>query len=104
MDTRSEVLRCFEKILEGHLVRWVADGIALGDFEGRDETIEVFDVPQSQQRRVFHEIRGARQEARRILGRTVRVIFHTPESTTSYYGHLRRESDSVSRAMASKSL
>ena len=105
MDARSEVLRRFVGCLEGRPVRWLTDAIAFGDFEGREETIEVFDVPQSQQRRLLRDLREARQDARRILGRTVRVLFHTPEATTSLYSHVRTSlpKPPVARSSASES-
>jgi hypothetical protein len=92
MTNRAEILqRLAIGIGFRYPLRWADERTTLGDYEGRDLTIEVFNVPSVRQRGFFHEIRQYRRELQETLGRPVTFIFHTPEVTKQYYSHLFAE-------------
>jgi len=70
---------------------WTDDRTTLGDYDGRDLTIEVFNIPSNRQRAFFGELSQRRRELADEFGRPVVFIFHTPKVTARYYGHLFAE-------------
>lgn len=70
-------------------VRWAGDAATPGDFEGREFTLEVFDVPSDEQMGMFSRLRGVRAKAHELLGQSIRIVFHTPEATTRHYADVR---------------
>lgn len=85
-DQRSELLEKFRSAT-GRPVRWASE--AQGDFEGREWTIEIFDVQEVDQETMFVSLGALRRSAREYLGGTIRVLFHTPQATTRYYASVR---------------
>lgn len=69
-------------------LRWADNQTSLGDFDGRDLAIDVFNIPSQEQRAFFRHLRSSRKELHRQLGHTVTFVFHTPEATGEYYAHL----------------
>ncbi len=69
-------------------LRWADGTTSLGDYEGRDLTVEVFDIPTRRQREFYRAIRQFREGMLRVHGRAITFIFHTPEATRQFYGHL----------------
>jgi hypothetical protein len=82
---RAEVLRIFSEAAQPATVRWTDDRTSYGDFEGRERSIEVFNVPVSKQRTLHRELRNVRRRAAEILGGPVVVLFHSPEATRRHY-------------------
>ena len=70
-------------------VRWAVDAPIIGDFDDRETTIEIFDVQDLQQKKMFLDLGPVRRSASDLLGRSVRVLFHTPQATTRYYADVR---------------
>jgi hypothetical protein len=92
MTHRAEILqRLAIAVGFRYPLRWADERTTLGDYEGRDLTIEVFNIPSARQRGFFHEIRQHRRELQEMLGRPVTFVFHTPEVTKQYYSHLFAE-------------
>lgn len=89
-ETRSYLAGEFGKAT-GHPVRWADEAVG-GDFEGRETTLEIFDVPEDDQEKLFLELAPQRKQARQLLGERLRLLFHTPEATTLHYPQVRRES------------
>ena len=89
MNPREKVLKIIREALPGLTVHWASSETTLGDFEGRDVSIDVFDVPGWQQRPLLRTLRRQRDEARLLLGTSLGIVFHTPEATSRYYAHLR---------------
>lgn len=69
--------------------RWAGDATTAGDFEGREFTIEVFDVPSHEQMDLFSRLRAVRLKAAELLGQSIRIVFHTPQATTRHYADVR---------------
>jgi len=92
MTNRAEILRRLAMAIGfRYPLRWADERTTLGDYEGRDLTIEVFNIPSARQREFFRELRQHRRELQEILGRPVTFVFHTPQVTKQYYSHLFAE-------------
>lgn len=78
----------------GRPVRWADEGPG-GDFEGRETTLEIFDVQDDDQKTLFLELSALRNEARQLLGERLRLLFHTPEATTRLYPGVRSDRSRV---------
>ena len=90
---RSQIAEKFRQAT-ARPVRW-ADESPGGDFEGRDTTLEIFDVQEDDQRDLFVELADLRRETRQLGGERLRLIFHTPEATTRHYPGVRSERSRV---------
>ncbi|HEY4706781.1 MAG TPA: hypothetical protein VII64_04915 [Thermodesulfobacteriota bacterium] len=69
-------------------LRWADEKTTLGDFDGREFSIDVFRIPISEQLTFLKSIRIIREEIRKIIGSRCLFIFHSPEATEQYYSHL----------------
>lgn len=87
--TKTEAVRTLEfQTGFRYPLRWADGTTSLGDYDGRDLTIEVFDIPTRRQREFYRAIRQLRDTMLRVHGRAVTFIFHTPEATRQFYGYL----------------
>jgi hypothetical protein len=57
----------------------------MGDYDGRDRTLDVFSVAACDQRPLLRKLRGERDRLERAVGGPLIVIFHTPEETARLY-------------------
>jgi hypothetical protein len=87
-EKRDEVLSLFRDALETKLVRWTDELTSTGDFEGRDFTLEIFDIPVGEQREMLRRLRELRHRSEKICGAAILLVFHTPEATRSHYAGL----------------
>jgi hypothetical protein len=60
--TREQVPDRVSALLEGHPTRWVASAIALGDYDGRERTLEVFEADAREQRALLRRLRDVRPD------------------------------------------
>ena len=84
-SARIAALGLFRKELRTELIRWTDDRTSRGDFDGRERSIEIFDVPVSQQRALHRRLSDVRKKAAEILGGPVVVLFHSPAETRRHY-------------------
>ncbi len=96
MTDRSHVLELFRSASPGRLALWASSKRGPTDCVERESRLDVFDVPEDEQRPLFDRLRALREKARRILGEPVLLIFHTPEATAQHYEYVREASDDVS--------
>ena len=92
-SVRSQLTEKFRQATVRPL-RWADEGPA-GDFEGRETTLEIFDVQEEDQKNLFLGLADLRRDAKRLLGESLRLIFHTPEATTRHYPGVRSEQPRV---------
>ncbi|MFH0901014.1 MAG: hypothetical protein V2A73_10330 [Pseudomonadota bacterium] len=88
--TRDNVPSRVSCLLDGRAVRWVPADRLVGDYDGRERTLEVFDAPASEQRSLLRRLRPLRREIERVIGGAFIVIFHTPGETARLYPEVRR--------------
>lgn len=91
MTDREAILELFREALPKHPVVWTSSRTSLGDFEGRDFTLEVFDVPWTEKRALLGDLLPQRTRAENVFGRPVQLLFHTPEATDAHYSWVREE-------------
>ena len=92
MSSRQEALqRLAEATGFRYPLAWTDNWTTLGDYDGRDLAIEVFNIPSNRQRAFFGVLSQGRRELADEFGRPVVFVFHTPEVTARYYGHLFAE-------------
>lgn len=84
-DARRTVLSLVAPHASKYALRWADQWTAAGDFEGRDFTLEVFNVPVRDQRPLRRRLRDVIRHAEVVLGAPLMLIFHTPEATTRHY-------------------
>jgi len=99
MIEREQIRSAFEQAA-GVQVRWASARTTKGDFDGRPNTLELFGVPASEQRRRHRELRALRSWAEELLGRPIIIVQHTPEAVRLHYawilGIVSRESTVLS--------
>jgi len=91
IDRDALALRVSET-LSGRPVRWAKN--VVGDYDGRDRTLEVFNADPREQRELLRKFRLLRKEMETAVGGPVIVIFHTREESARLY------SDFVTKALA----
>lgn len=85
---RKEILEQVRK-LAGKPVAWTSARTSMGDFEGRDWTIEVFDVPFEDRLAVRQRLWDYQKECKRLNNILLSFISHDVEATTQYYSWAR---------------
>ena len=100
-DPRRERVRAQIAQLTGRAVRWCDARLSLGDFEGREHTLDVFDIPAAEQRDLNFDLRTVRRKASALFDAPVSFVFHTPEETSRLYAWVRSpdQCDSASAAV-----
>ena len=68
---------------DGRPVRWAA--AQLGDYDGRDRTLEVFNADPSEQRDLVRRLRPLRAALERDAGGPVVLVFHTRAQSAGHY-------------------
>jgi hypothetical protein len=91
VNEREAIRRQVAQLAGGRPVRWTDARTSMGDFSGRDWTIEVFDVPAVEHQELREQLRELKREVRTRLGHAMTVILHTPENTQKYYAWVRTE-------------
>lgn len=76
--TRADVPPAISSLLDDRPVRWLPADRAVGDYDGRERTLEVFNAAANEQRPLLRSIRPKRALLESAVGGPVVVIFHTP--------------------------
>nr|AYM53969.1 hypothetical protein [Pyxidicoccus sp.] len=92
MVGEREAIRDYvSRITGGKPVCWLDERISKGDFEGRDWTLEIFDVPHQEQRALHARLWSLNRRVWQALHQSLTLVFHTPEETTRLYSWARQE-------------
>ncbi len=75
--SRDEWLPRLRDVFHGRPVRWGAVEHTVGDYDGRERTLEVFNADAREQRPLLTSLRSVRAELEAVIGGPVVVIFHT---------------------------
>jgi|SRR3972149_10587767 len=88
-ETRIEIMRLIENATNyDYPLRWVDEETSLGDFDGREVAIDVFNITVSEQIVFLTRIRQVRNKIREMIGHRGVFIFHSSESTRMHYANL----------------
>jgi hypothetical protein len=82
MNAREQILQRVTEMLGDRPVRWADSRQFIGDYDGRERTLEVFNTDASAQRESLHLMRPIREELEAAAGGPVVVIFHTRAEST----------------------
>ncbi len=82
-NARDDLRRRLSDSLDGRPVRWAQH--VVGDYDGRDRTLEVFNADPTEQRDLFRRLRPARKDMEAFAGGPVIVIFHTRAESARLY-------------------
>lgn len=80
--TRDRVPFFVSRLLEWRPVRWA---MPVGDYDGRERTLEVFNADVRDQRRLLVEIDQNRSTLAEAAGGPIIVIFHSVKQTEERY-------------------
>ena len=72
--------------MDGRPVRWAEAPNLVGDYDGRERTLEVFNADAKDQRMLLRRLRPVREELELAAGGPVIVIFHTSAESARLYG------------------
>jgi hypothetical protein len=86
MTARDAWLPRLREIFGGRTVIWATNPV--GDYDGRERTLEVFNADPSDQRPLLHQFRDVRSEVEAVVGGPVIVMFHTTKETRRLYAKI----------------
>ena len=89
--TREQVPDRVSDLLEGRPTRWVPSAMAVGDYDGRERTLEVFEADAREQRALLRRLRDVRPDLERAIGGPLVILFHTSSETQRLYPQVRAE-------------
>jgi hypothetical protein len=72
--TRDEIPKVVSHLLEDRPVRW-AVGV-VGDYDGRERTLEVFEAKAADQLDLLRSLRPVRSEIQAAAGGPIVIVFH----------------------------
>jgi len=88
--SREDVPQRVAEIL-GRPARWASPGRSLGDYDGRERTLEIFSADAGEQRTLLRGLRAERPDLERAAGGPLVILFHTPSETHRLYADVLRE-------------
>jgi hypothetical protein len=83
--SREQVPEVVSTALGGKPVRWAPPGSSIGDYDGRDATLDIFDAPAGDQLMLLRQLRAIRDDIDAAAGAAVVFVFHTPSETARLY-------------------
>lgn len=75
--SRQDLLARLRELMDGRPVRWAGPPELVGDYDGRERTLEVFNADGKDQRALLGRLRPFRPDLEAAAGGAVIVIFHT---------------------------
>jgi len=86
---RDFILERVSSIADGKPTRWCDERTSLGDFDGREWALELFDVPSEQQRELHARLWRLSRLVWQQFHKPLTFIFHTPAETDRLYSWVR---------------
>lgn len=80
---RDKWLPLLRDVFGGRTVCWATNPV--GDYDGRERTLEVFNADAHDQRDLLRQFRDVRSEVEDTVGGPVIVVFHTTKETARLY-------------------
>ncbi|HKY38690.1 MAG TPA: hypothetical protein VJN18_22260 [Polyangiaceae bacterium] len=82
---RDSWIKKLRVLMGGRPVRWAEPSCSIGDYDGRDRAIEVFNADVKDQRALLRQLRPDRADLEGVAGGPVIVIFHTTSESGRLY-------------------
>lgn len=89
---REHVPGFVSRILDRRPVRWTPPQRLVGDYEGRERTLQVFNADAADQRHLLETIEQHRPMLEAAAGGSIVVIFHSVRQTRDRYADVLRTS------------
>lgn len=89
--THAQVPDRVSDLFDGRPTRWGPSSTAVGDYDGRERTLEVFDADAGEQRALLRRLRDMRPDLERAIGGPLVIVFHTTSETNRLYPEIRAE-------------
>lgn len=86
--TRDELPLLVAQLID-RPVRWVPRDRLVGDYDGRERTLEVFNADAKDQRQLLGTINKAKLRLEEIAGGPLTVIFHSTKQSVRYEDFVR---------------
>jgi hypothetical protein len=77
-------------LIGGRPVRWVPTNRLVGDYDGRERTLQIFNADPKDQRRLLDEIDKQRGSLDEAAGGPLVIIFHSVKQSTERYADFVR--------------
>jgi len=77
---RAAILKQVQRLVSGRPVRWADRKSSAGDFDGRDWTIEVFDVARDDRHALREALWDLFAEARKRTGKSMSLVTHVSKT------------------------
>jgi len=87
---RAHVPYFVSRILGGRPVRWTPPERRVGDYDGRERTLHVFNVDVKEQRSVLERIDGHRASLEEAAGGPLVIVFHSVKQSSERYADFLR--------------
>jgi len=84
MRTREEIGQRIATLLD-RPVMWSPPERTIGDYDGRERTLDVFNTDAEEQLTLRKRLRPLREEIERVIGGPIVIIFHTKSETARLY-------------------
>jgi hypothetical protein len=91
MLTREQIADRVSDLLDGRPTRWMSGSGAIGDYDGRERTLEVFEADPREQLDLLRRLREVRPELELAIGGPLVIVFHTSAETERLYPDVRAE-------------
>lgn len=92
MANKQEALDLIKQTTENkYPMRWVDEQTSVGDFEGREAAVDVFNFEFEDSIKFLGIVRDIRPKLKELLGSTCIFIFHSAEATKTHYSHLAKD-------------
>lgn len=101
---RSDVPGVVSSMLDGRPSRWAPSNARVGDYDGAERSLDVFNAAAGDQRRLLRIVGSRRAEIELAAGGPVLVIFHTPEESLRLYADFLSEWGPIERSELSASV
>ena len=88
---RAEVPYVVSSLMGCRPARWAPTARLLGDYDGRERTLEIFNAGPKDQLGLLATLRPLRAELRGAAGGPIVFIFHTEEESARLYADFLRE-------------
>jgi hypothetical protein len=82
---RERVPYVISRLIDGRPVRWAPANRSVGDYDGRERTLQVFNADPKDQRRLLDVIDSNRAPLEEAVGGPLIVIFHSVRQSAERY-------------------
>lgn len=87
---RERIPFVVSRLVGGRPVRWVPSERLVGDYDGRERTLQIFNADVKDQRRLLDVVDAARGPLQEAAGGPLVIIFHSTKQSAERHGDFVR--------------